>query len=85
MIKNAYFKNRKSLNAVVADRGQVTIPKKLRDSLGITPHTVLEFEEENGRLVVTKVVPGDPVSRVRGCVRMGKRTDAVIRDLRGES
>ncbi|MFO7535843.1 MAG: AbrB/MazE/SpoVT family DNA-binding domain-containing protein [Kiritimatiellia bacterium] len=69
------------MNAVVAERGQVTIPKKLRDSLGITPHTVLDFEEENGRLVVTKVLSGDPVSRVRGCVRLGKRTDVVIREL----
>jgi AbrB family looped-hinge helix DNA binding protein len=71
------------MNAIVADRGQVTIPKKLRDSLGITPHTVLDFKEENGRLVATKATAGDPVSRVRGCVHPGKRTDALIRELRG--
>jgi len=71
------------MNAIVAERGQVTIPKKLRDSLGIGPRTVLDFEEENGRLVVTKAFPNDPVSRVRGCVRPGKGTDAIIRELRG--
>ena len=32
------------MNAIVADRGQVTIPKKLRERLGITPRTVLDFE-----------------------------------------
>ena len=31
-----------------------------------------------------KVVPGDAVSRVLGCVRLGRKTDAVIRELRGE-
>jgi AbrB family looped-hinge helix DNA binding protein len=72
------------MNAIVADRGQVTIPKKLRERLGITPQTVLDFEEEDGHLRVTKVVPGDAVSRVLGCVRLHRETDAVIRDLRGE-
>jgi len=71
------------MNAIVADRGQVTIPKKLRERLGISPRTVLDFEEDHGRLVVTKVVSGDAVDRVLGCVRLGRKTDAVIRDLRG--
>jgi antitoxin PrlF len=33
------------MKAVVAERGQVTIPKRLRDRLGIRPGTVLEFQE----------------------------------------
>lgn len=72
------------MNAIVADRGQVTIPKKLRDRLGISPRTVLDFEEDHGRLLVTKVVPGDVVSRVLGCLELGRKTNAIIRDLRGE-
>jgi AbrB family looped-hinge helix DNA binding protein len=32
--------------AVVAERGQVTIPKSLREKLGISPGTVLEFDIE---------------------------------------
>lgn len=72
------------MNAIVADRGQVTIPKKLRERLGITPRTVLAFEEENGCLRVTKIVPGDAVSRVLGCVRLEKTTDGIVRELRGE-
>jgi bifunctional DNA-binding transcriptional regulator/antitoxin component of YhaV-PrlF toxin-antitoxin module len=73
------------MNAIVADRGQVTIPKKLRVQLGITPRTVLGFEEENGRLLVTKVAPGDAVSRVLGCVRLDRKTDAILRELRGDA
>ena len=40
------------MKAKVAERGQVTIPKRLRDRLGIRPGTVLEFAEEQGKLVV---------------------------------
>lgn len=72
------------MNAVVAERGQVTIPKRLRERLGISPRTVVDFEEEGGRLIVTKVVSADPVSRVLGCVRLDRGTDAVLRELRGE-
>ena len=73
------------MNAVVADRGQVTIPKRLRDRLGITPRTVVDFEEDGGRLILTKVVSTDPVSRVLGCVRLGRRTDEIVRELRGDA
>ena len=70
------------MKAVVADRGQVTIPKPLRDSLGITPKTILEFHEENGRLVAEKAVQTDPVTQVFGCLTLGKTTDEIIADLR---
>ena len=73
------------MNAVVADRGQVTIPKRLRDRLGITPRTVVDFEEDGGRLILTKVVSTDPVSRVLGCVRLERRTDDIVRELRGDA
>ena len=72
------------MKAVVADRGQVTIPKPLRDRLGIAPRTVLDFREENGRLVAEKAVQTDPVSRVYGCLSLGKSTDEIIAELRGD-
>ena len=73
------------MNAVVAERGQVTIPKRFRDRLGIGPRTVVDFEEERGRLVLTKVVGVDPVSRVLGCVRSSRKSDDLIRELRGDA
>lgn len=71
------------MRAVVADRGQVTIPKTLRERLGITPRTILEFHEEDGRLVATKVLSRDPVSEVMGCLHLDRGTDEIIADLRG--
>jgi AbrB family looped-hinge helix DNA binding protein len=43
-----------SMKAVVAERGQLTIPKRLRERLGIRSGTVLEFREEAERLVAAK-------------------------------
>ncbi len=70
------------MNAVVAERGQVTIPKRLRDKLGIGPKTVLDFREEDGKLVAVKVPEGDPVARVTGCLRLGVPTDELVAAMR---
>ena len=72
----------KSMKARIAERGQVTIPKRLRQRLGMKPGTVLEFSEERGRLVAVKAAD-DPVSEVYGCLAKGIDTDAVIARLRG--
>ena len=70
------------MKATVADRGQVTIPKQIRDRLGIVPQTVLEFHEENGKLIVEKKIEEDPVEKVLGCLNLNKGTDAIMDDLR---
>ncbi len=73
------------MQAVVAQRGQVTIPKPLRDKLGIGPKTVLDFREEDGKLVAVKVLDGDPVARVTGCLRLDAPTDELIAAMRDRS
>jgi AbrB family looped-hinge helix DNA binding protein len=72
------------MKASVGERGQVTIPKALRERLGIGPKTVLEFTEETGRLIVEKVAPTDPVQQVMGCLKLDKPTDDILEELRGE-
>lgn len=72
-----------SMKAVVFEKGQVTIPKALRDRMGIRPGQVLEFREENGRLVVTKQVPEDAFASVIGILEIGRSTDEVLEELRG--
>lgn len=72
------------MKATVAERGQVTIPKALRKKLGIKPGAVLEFHDEQGRLVAVKASVEDPVAQVYGMLKLGKSTDALMRELRGE-
>jgi AbrB family looped-hinge helix DNA binding protein len=67
----------------VSEKGQITIPKALRDRLGIRPGQVLDVREDEGRLVMTKVVERDPVDRVFGILRLDESTDEIIEALRG--
>jgi len=71
------------MKARVAERGQVTIPKTLRERLGVKPGTVLEFSEEHGRLIAVKSGSVDPVSEVYGCLGKRINTDTVMARLRG--
>lgn len=41
---------------VVSDRGQITLPKKLRDRLGIKPGAALIAEEKDGQLVLRRAL-----------------------------
>jgi AbrB family looped-hinge helix DNA binding protein len=67
----------------VSERGQVTIPKKLRKRLGIRPGQVLEVDEERGRVVMSKVVPEDVFERLTGILKLDKTTDELIEEMRG--
>ncbi|MGH3797132.1 MAG: AbrB/MazE/SpoVT family DNA-binding domain-containing protein [Pseudonocardiaceae bacterium] len=71
------------MKAVVSEKGQVTIPKQLRDRLGIRPGEVLDFEEDGGRLVVVKQQRRAPLDSVYGVLRVDKTTDDLIAELRG--
>lgn len=71
------------MKTTVSEKGQITIPKPLRDRLGIRPGHVLDFREEQGRLVATKATPEDPVESVYGILKLGRPTDDVITSLRG--
>lgn len=74
------------MEATVAERGQITLPKAVRDALGLTKGTVLKVEVENGRIVLRKNV-SDALSRMRGRVKLppGVSTDDVMRELRGRA
>ncbi|MBI3293229.1 MAG: AbrB/MazE/SpoVT family DNA-binding domain-containing protein [Deltaproteobacteria bacterium] len=39
------------MKAIISEKGQVTIPQKLREQLGLKPGEVLEFEAKGGTLV----------------------------------
>lgn len=72
------------MKTTVSEKGQVTIPKKLRDRLGIRPGAVLDMIEERGRIVATKADPVDPVTAVSGILNPEPGTDEFIDSLRGE-
>ena len=60
------------MNAILSEKGQITIPKALRDSLGLTSGMEIEFSEENGRLVGRKLIKSDPFSQWKGRGRLSQ-------------
>lgn len=70
----------------VSEKGQVTIPKAIRERLGIRPGELLEFDEgADGRVVARKVATRDPVDEVYGILNAREGTDELIERLRGEA
>ncbi|MBL8346774.1 MAG: AbrB/MazE/SpoVT family DNA-binding domain-containing protein [Rubrivivax sp.] len=74
------------MEATVAERGQITLPKAVRDALGLTKGTKLKVELDGGRVILRKDV-GDSLSRVRGRFKLppGVSTDDVMREVRGRA
>ena len=70
------------MKAKMAERGQVTIPKALRERLGIRPVTILEFKEDRGKLVAIKAVAMNTVDRLYGTRGSGRRTDDIMQEIR---
>lgn len=74
------------MEATVAERGQITLPKAVRDALGLTKGTLLHVELVGSTIVIRKNVD-DAISRARGRFKLpaGQSTDDVMRDLRGRA
>ncbi|HJP33045.1 MAG TPA: AbrB/MazE/SpoVT family DNA-binding domain-containing protein [Candidatus Latescibacteria bacterium] len=67
----------------VSEKGQITIPKPLRDQLGIRVGMELEFTTEKGRLVGAKIEPEDPILSVTGIVDAPLDVDDYLDRTRG--
>ena len=81
---------------LVTSKGQVTIPKQIRERKGITAGTRLEVSERGEEIVLRQARLRKPrrgqtdpelaayLERVRGSMDIGMSTDAFMELLRGE-
>lgn len=73
----------------VTAKGQVTIPKPVRDLLGIVPGSKVDFRRAaDGSVMLTRADKMRPVSRfekLRGHAGKGLDTDAIMALTRGEA
>ena len=72
----------------VTIKGQVTIPQKIREKLGITPAVEVDFIEEKGRVYLVKS-KGKPkkthrFSKLRGIANVNMTTDEIMALTRGD-
>ncbi|MDI3469555.1 MAG: hypothetical protein OJF62_001618 [Pseudolabrys sp.] len=72
----------------VTSKGQVTIPKRVRDRLGIDPGSKIDFEiDENGRAYLHRAgkrAKPSRFERLRGTATSGLTTDQIMALTRGE-
>jgi AbrB family looped-hinge helix DNA binding protein len=66
----------------VTTKGQVTIPRNIREVLGITPETEIDFKEDNGKFYIVKTNKPLPISRkfkkLRGIATAQMTTDEIM-------
>jgi len=75
------------MEATVAERGQITLPKAVRDALGLTKGTVLKVELDGGRIILRKNVT-EALRKARGAFKLVdglERTDDALRELGGRA
>jgi AbrB family looped-hinge helix DNA binding protein len=72
----------------VTIKGQVTIPQHIREKLGITPNTEVDFIEKNNQVYLTKKIGNNARSnrfrRFRGIATVKMSTDEIMALTRGD-
>ncbi|MBL8342396.1 MAG: AbrB/MazE/SpoVT family DNA-binding domain-containing protein [Rubrivivax sp.] len=75
------------MDATVAERGQITLPKAVREALGLTKGTKLKVELDGGRIILRKDV-SEALRKVRGRFKLAegfRSTDEAMRAIRGRA
>ncbi len=71
----------------VTTKGQVTIPRDVREAMGISPETEVDFVEENGRYYIVKSsVPAAKrrFRALRGIATANMSTEEILNLTRNE-
>jgi AbrB family looped-hinge helix DNA binding protein len=56
------------MQSTVSERGQTVIPRPIREELGITPRTRLQWKVKNGVIIVFPI-PEDPIQAAMGILK----------------
>ena len=74
------------MKTIVSEKGQITIPKLIRDMLGLNQGTIIDFEVSQSKLVGKKIVTTDNFSvwRGKGKLPIGKSVDDYLKAVRGD-
>lgn len=69
----------------LTSKGQVTIPKPLRDRLGLRAGTEVRFELHDDVIVLRKAVREDLIDKWVGALDLAEGVDAFVERLRSEA
>lgn len=71
----------------VTTKGQVTIPQKVREQLGITPGSEVDFQLDDGGARLVRVSPGEGeavTATMRGRATVAMSTEEIMALTRGD-
>ena len=72
------------MKSTISSKGQVTVPKHVRERLGLMPGTVIRFEAREGGVLLRKGgAKTHPVDQVFGRLRLVKPVDVLLDEMRG--
>jgi AbrB family looped-hinge helix DNA binding protein len=70
------------MKATIGEGGQITIPKQVRERLGLRSGQRLDVTEEGGRVILTKDFGDDPLVRAYGTLKLPGSVDEIIDEMR---
>lgn len=71
-----------AMKATVSQKGRVTIPKQLREALGIRAGTTIDFDVVEGALVGRTSVERPPLDELYGSLALEEPVDAFVGRVR---
>ena len=75
---------KEAISMKIGERGQVTIPKNLREKYGFSPSIEIEFvPDKRGIRIQKKTNQISPIRQVYGFLKKNMKTDEYIEDIRG--
>ena len=80
--RNSYYLGMKT---TISEKGQITIPKAIRDKLGLRPGTIMDFDAIEGKLIGVKKERDDRIGKWlgKGPLPGGLAVDDYLRRVRG--
>jgi antitoxin PrlF len=80
-------KPRVSVTAKITSKGQITLPKAVRDHFGLQPGQEVEFvEDDTGAIRIRRYLDPHRFEKWRGYLKhlKGRSSDELVREMRGE-
>ena len=72
------------MTSTISSKGQITVPARIREKLGLVPGTRVEFVlQENGVFLRKGARDGHPVDKAFGLVELSAPVDEILSEMRG--
>jgi len=68
----------------VTSKGQVTVPKEVREKMGLKPGDEVDFEETQDGVLISKHIEENPFEKWRGVDEAEETVEEAMERLRGE-